>query len=178
MKSQLLFPFSLLLIGSILISSCGSSLKVPIERGKVTGDFTLQFVKKNVVLKQDQFFNLDEFGLLANGGQISKKYISATDINSAIKLFKKGKIKNYDIRITNPDYKKPYYAKIAFFNTNKNNAMDAVARYYEINIEDSYFESATRGRMALVYEYSDNKIGLVKSTKIPTWMIIMSDEPF
>ncbi|MEI9954967.1 MAG: hypothetical protein WDM90_01310 [Ferruginibacter sp.] len=153
---------------------------MPIAKGKIDGDFTIQFTKTNKTINPTEFFTLDGLGISPNSGQISNKTVRSTDINSALKLFKKQKIKNYPITITKPGYSKPYYGKIAFFNTNKKSEADAVARYYEIDIAKSYFDNATRGRMAIVYEYSKLQVGLYKAaaSKIPTWIILMSDEPF
>jgi hypothetical protein len=168
----------LILVCTFFISSCGTVLKVPIERGKIDGDFTIQFTDKNITLRPNEFFKLSELGLIANGGEIKRKTVNSTDIKSALKLFKKQRIRNYPITIVNPHYKKPYYGKIAFFNTNKVNEAEAVSRYYEIDIDGSYFDNATRGRMAIVYEYSNVRASLVKDVKVPTWIILLSDEPF
>ncbi|QDW23837.1 hypothetical protein [Pedobacter sp. KBS0701] len=175
---KLIFSMCTAVMGLTIISSCGTSLKIPINRGKIDGDFTIQFTEKNAVVKPNQFFTLAELNIEPNKGQISKTTINSTNIKTALKIFKKQKIKNYAITITKPGYAKPYYGKIAFFNTNKINEADAVARYYEIDIANSYFASATRGRMAIIYEYSDLRIGIATTSKIPTWIVLISDEPF
>ena len=160
--------------------SCGMKLKIPIERGKIAGPFSIQFLKSGKAIKTNEFFSLDELGVKANGGKINKKIMLSTDIKSAMKLFRKQKIRNYDIVINNPAYSKPYYGKIAFFNTNKKNELEAVSRYYELDISSSYFSSATRGRVAIVYEYANVHAGLIKvgeGLRVPTWIILLSDEP-
>ena len=100
-------------------SNCGTNLKIPIDKGKINGNFTITLPGRNVTIKNNEFFRLSDLGLSANSGQVKKKTILATDIKSALKLFKKQKIKNYDIRISKDGFDRPYYGKIAFFNTTK-----------------------------------------------------------
>lgn len=173
---NLLILFTLALCGS-----CGYSLRVPIDKNKLVTNAVIEFKKPAFTVKGDDTFLLSEKGLESNKIPLNKDLARVTEIKYALKAFKKQKYINYDITITSPKYGKPYYGKIAFFNTNKNNEMEAVSRYREISIDDSYFSSATRGRVAIMYEYATINAGLVKMTsgiKVPTWIILMSDEPF
>lgn len=171
------FYFATLFI--LLTTSCGYTLKVPIDKNKLVSNVTIKFNQKDLTLKQNDVFLLSEKGFESNKLKQSNELCKITEINHAIKQFKKNKYTNYDITINNSNYPKPYYGKIAFFNTNKNHEISAVARYRELSIDDSYFASATRGRVAIMYEYSENNISLIKgAAKVPTWIILMSDEPF
>ncbi|MFI5133257.1 MAG: hypothetical protein ACHQEB_02920 [Chitinophagales bacterium] len=167
---------------AILLSSCGVALKVPIDKNKLSGNFTMEIPSKNLVIKSNEYFNLAQSGLEANSPKWNAKLAKITTINYAMKAFKKNKYINYDVIIKNPNYPKPYYGKIAFLNTNKKNENSAVARYREISIDPSYFSSATNGRTAILYEYFQSTgmsiTGTVIKAKIPTWILIMSDEPF
>lgn len=160
-----------------LFSSCGS-LNVPIEKNKTENNTSITFTDKNLTVSAGEFFSLSEKGLISNTKKIM--IASTADISKVItymqKQFKKGRYISYNIKITNPRYPKPYYGKIAFFNTNKKNQLEAVSRYREIDISDSYFQSATRGRVALMYEYFKGKL-VQASVQVPTWIILMSDEP-
>ena len=162
---------------SLLFNSCGS-LNVPIEKNKTENNTSFTFSEQNFTVNAGDFFSLSEKGLRANTKKIM--IASSADMSKVIiymqKQFKKGNFIFYNITIKNPRYAKPYYGKIAFFNTNKKNQLEAVSRYREIEISDSYFQSATRGRVALMYEYFKSR--LVQTTvQVPTWVILMSDEP-
>lgn len=130
----------------------------------------------------NKYFTLSELGLEANSPAWNGKLTKITTIDYALKSFKKNKYVNYDVLIKNPNYPKPYYGKIAFVNTNKSNENAAVSRFREISIDQSYFADATRGRTAILYEYFQANGFSVSGTafraKIPTWILIMSDEPF
>ncbi len=176
---QQLFPTLLTLVIALTVNSCGFTLKVPIDKNKLTSNVTIKFNQKDLTIKQNDVFLLSEKGFESNKIKQDNSLYKITEINYAIKQFKKNKYVNYDITITNPKYAKPYYGKIAFFNTNKNHEVSAVARYRELSIDDSYFASATRGRVAIMYEYSENNVSLIRgAAKVPTWIILMSDEPF
>ncbi|HVT86756.1 MAG TPA: hypothetical protein VHD35_16240 [Chitinophagaceae bacterium] len=181
MKSKLSLVIFIVVI-TALVNSCGVSLKVPIDKNKLSGNFTMEIPSKNIVIKNNEYFNLSALGLEANSPTWNGKLARITTINYAMKAFKKNKYTNYDVIIKNPDYPKPYYGKIAFFNTNKKNESAAVSRYREISIEPVYFSDATRGRTAILYEYFEatgmSATGTVFKAKIPTWILIMSDEPF
>lgn len=168
--------FIILFFGSCFTSMKG---KVGIDRNKLVSNVEIRFVNKDITLKQDEIFYLSKLGLEANEIKLNQGSLKTTEINYILKAFKNNKYINYDIMIQSPKYKKPYYGKIAFFNTSKNKEMDAVSRYRELSIDDTYFFSATRGRVAIMYEYSSNKLGLLNpDVKLPTWIIVMSDEPF
>lgn len=163
-----------------LLSSCAAQKMVAIQRAKLIGNFNIEFVNKNITIKPDEFFKPQELGLVEN------MPTNIGTLENALNLCIKKRIKNYDIIIKNPAYPKPYYGKIAFFKTPTKNKLAAVSRYYELSIGDSYFENATRGRMGIVYEYFDVagktpglfSLGLpTAAIKVPTWFIILSDEP-
>jgi hypothetical protein len=162
-----------LALSAILFASCSPSLVVPIDKNKLITDCVIEFKDQNLTVKQNDVFLLSALGLKAN----SKVDANVTAIENAAISFKKGKVINYPITIKNSNYTKPYYGRIAFFNTSKNNEMAAVSRYREISVSNSYFDAATRGRIAIMYEYIDLNNGLGGNQKIPTWIIIMSDEP-
>ena len=164
-------------IASFFLSSCfGYALKIPINKNKLGSSFTMEFPAKSLTVKADEYFNLSDHGLEANSPGLNKKLLRLTTIDYAYKAFKKNKLKNYDVIIKNPRYAKPYYGKIAFINTSSKKESAAVSRFRDISIESSYFESATKGRTAIVYEYYE--VGGKTSVKIPTWILLMSDEPF
>lgn len=157
--------------------------KIEIQSNKLISDINIKITNKNstILLPKDVLFSLEEYGLKANNLKLSTvfKAISMTNVSGAMKEFKSGKINAYDIVITNPRFSKTYYGKIAFFNVLKANENDAVARYREISIDDSYFSSATNGRVAITYEYSAVRNGLTgNTTEVPTWVIMLSDVPF
>jgi len=175
------YALILLFLGISLLSSCFSSMKikVDIDKNKLVSNVIIKFVEKEITLKQDDIFYLSKLGLASNQIKLNTGILKITEISYILKAFKDKKYINYDVTIKSPKYQKPYYGKIAFFNTSKNKEMDAVARYRELSIEDSYFASATRGRVAIMYEYSSTAIGLLNpDVKVPTWIIVMSDEPF
>lgn len=163
--------------------SCSGMINVPINKNKIASDVKITFTNKNIEFKQNDVFNLSDLALEANskigGGNWLKHF---TDVNYTLKAFKKNEFINYDITIKSSKYAKPYYGKIAFFNTTERNSVSAVAKYREITIADEYFSSATRGRTAIMYEYAEQDFGggfagkMV--LKMPTWIILMSDEPF
>lgn len=167
----------------LFLVSCSGLIKVPINKNKIASDVKITFTDKKLEFKQNDIFNLSDLGLDANtqigGGNWLKHF---TDVNYSLKAFKKNQFINYDIVIKSPKYPKPYYGKIAFFNTTEKNSVSAVARYREIAIADEYFANATRGRTAIMYEYAEQDFGggfagkMV--LKMPTWIILMSDEPF
>jgi hypothetical protein len=155
--------------------ACTPRLKMQIDRNKVASDVTIKVLDKNLTLKPNEFFTLSETGLEANGGPIDAQLLELTKIDVALKAFKKKKYVSYDVLINNAKYSKPYYGKIAFFNASKSNATSAVTRYREITIDNNYFESATRGRVAIMYEYA--LYNGFSAWKTPTWVLLMSDEP-
>ena len=166
----------LFLFTIVIISSCGYALKVPIDKNKLGNNFTMEFKARNFTVKADETFNLSDHGLEANSPGLNKKLLRLTTIDYCYKAFKKNKLTNYDVIIRNPKYAKPYYGKIAFINTSTKKENAAVSRFRDINIESTYFESATKGRTAIVYEYYE--VGGKQSVRIPTWILLMSDEPF
>jgi hypothetical protein len=170
--------FITLYLSTILIS-CGLTFKLPIDKNKLVSNTVIKFTDKNFSISKDEIFLLSEKGLESNKIKQSMDLYNITNINWTLKKFKQNKYINYNITITNPKYPKPYFGKIAFFNTNGQNEMAAVSRYREISIDDNYFESSTRGRVAMMYEYTENNVSLIKgAAKVPTWIILMSDEPF
>jgi hypothetical protein len=167
------------IIAAFLMCSCGG-MHVSIDKNKIEGNTTIVFNDKNITIKPNQFFKLSESGLDANAKKITIGHTAVTSkvINYFLKRCKNGNITSYDITISNPNYGKPYYGKIMFFNTNKKNQLEAVSRYREISIGSEYFESATRGRIAILYEYFTRNLAMTgQSGQVPTWVIIMSDEP-
>ncbi|MEE1944972.1 hypothetical protein VRU48_07635 [Pedobacter sp. KR3-3] len=176
MNKALLLLF-MLLYG---INSFSQSAKVEIERNKLVSDITIKIENSGKELVKDKMFTLQEMGFEANspGGFSAAKVSQMTEVATAMKMFKKDKVINYDIIIKNSRYPKPFYGKIAFFNVFRKSEMDAVARYREISIDESYFTSATRGRVAITYEYATLTGAFGKTAKWPTWIIMMSDEPF
>ena len=179
MKTLKLFS-STLFTALLLFTSC-VGLKVPVNKNKLVSNVEIEFVSKNLKLKQNDIFNLSDNQLLANsslGGGNGGNWLKKMDVNYILKACKSGTFKNYDILIKSPKYSKPYYGKIAFFNVNGKESETAVARYREIAIDDTYFASATRGRTALMYEYSEHDFGIHGDLRVPTWFILMSDEPF
>ncbi len=178
MKTVKLAILGLMLIA--LVSLSCNALKTPIDKNKVVSNVEIKFVSKNLTLNQNDIFNLSETGLLSNNltfGNNGINWLQSLDINLILKGCKKGYYTNYDILIKSPKYSKPYYGKIAFFNVSNQGTESAVARYREISIDEQYFASATRGRTAIMYEYSEQKY-LNGTKRIPTWFILMSDEPF
>jgi hypothetical protein len=174
------FVFTLLSI-TFLFGACFSNMKikVDIDKNKLASNVVVKFVDKDITLKQDDVFYLSQVGLESNKIKLNHGSLKITEINYILKAFKNNNYVNYDITIKSPNYAKPYHGKIAFFNTSKNKEMDAVARYREITIDNTYFTSATRGRVAIMYEYSSTNLGLMnQNVKLPTWIIVMSDEPF
>ena len=137
----------------------------------------MEFTGKNFTVKNDEYFNLSDHGLESNSPGLNKKLLKITTIDYAYKAFKKNKLTNYNVILRNKSFTKPYYGKIAFINTSEKKESAAVSRFRDISIEASYFQSATKGRTAIVYEYYE--VGSNKnSVRIPTWILLMSDEPF
>lgn len=180
MKKVKLASISMLTSTLFFVACVG--LKVPINKNKVVSNVEIEFVSKNLKLKQNDVFNLSDNAIIANsslGGGNGGNWMKSLDVNYMLKACKKGNFINYDILIKSPNYSKPYYGKIAFFNVNGNESEAAVARYREISIDESYFSAATRGRTALMYEYAEHNFGLGHGDlRVPTWFILMSDEPF
>ncbi len=167
----------------LIFNSCGLMIKlnVPIEKNKLVGNSTFEFTKQNITVNPDEVFLLSKMGLKANGLVLSNEWVTEViKIPYATKQFKKGKFINYDVLITNPAYPKKYYGKIAFFNTFKKAEGSLVTKSREISIDEMYFDAATNGRTAIMYEYSvDNTNPLFPNatSKTPTWVLLMSDEP-
>ena len=67
---------------------------------------------------------------------------------------------------------KKIYGKIAFFNAHEDYCITANNKYYELSISDEYFANSTRGRTSISYEFNGGD-----NAKVPTWIILMSDEP-
>lgn len=179
MKKINLSSLSLSLLTLFFVSCVG--IKVPINKNKVVSNVEIKFVSKNLKLKQNDVFNLSDYEIKANsslGGGNGGNWLKKLDVNYILKACKTDKFINYDILIKSPKYSKPYYGKIAFFNVNNKESAAAVARYREIAIDDSYFTAATRGRTALMYEYAEHGFGMLGDLRVPTWFILMSDEPF
>lgn len=167
------------IIATFLICSCGG-MHVAIDKNKIEGNTTIKFNNKNLIITPNQFFTLSESGLEANSKKVTigNTAVMSKVITYFLKRCKNGNLTAYDIAINNSGYAKPYYGKIMFFNTNKKNQLEAVSRYREISIGSEYFESATRGRIAIVYEYFTRNLPLNgQSGQVPTWVILMSDEP-
>lgn len=162
------------------VNSFSQSAKVEIERNKLVSDIIIKIESTGKEIVKDKMFTLQEMGLEANsaGGFSAAKVSQMTEVSAAMKMFKKDKVINYDIVIKNNRFAKPFYGKIAFFNVFKKSEMDAVARYREISIDDTYFTSATRGRVAITYEYATLTGAFGRTAKWPTWIIMISDEPF
>lgn len=157
-----------------LLTSC--ALKVPIDKNKLASDVTIEFTSNKLAVKQGEYFLLSENGFKANTKPF---YINKGDaIQTTLKKFKKGELENYDVIIKNSKYSKPYYGKIAFFNAHKMYDMSAVSRFREISIDSQYFQNATSGRIAILYEYAQVANGYGQKFNIPTWILLMSDEPF
>lgn len=163
----------------VAISPLFAQKNSEIPSNKLVSDITIKLTANNSVLPKDVIFSLEEYGMQANAIKASMTFriMSMTSISGAMKEFNSGKIIAYDILITNPRFSKPYYGKIAFFNVLKRSENDAVARYREISIDDSYFTSATKGRVAITYEYAVIS-NSTSSVEIPTWVVMLSDVPF
>lgn len=161
------------------LTSYGQSAKVAIERNKLVSNIIIKIENTGKEIVKDKMFTLEEMGLEANspGGFSAAKVAQMTEVNTAMKMFKKDKVVNYDIVIKNDKYPKPFYGKIAFFNVFRRSEMDAVARYREISVDDTYFANATRGRVAITYEYATLTGAFGRTAKWPTWIIMLSDEP-
>lgn len=178
MKKVKLASISLVLLALATVSC--TVLKTPINKNKVVSNVEIEFVSKNLKLKQNDVFNLSDTGLVSNKlttGNQGIYWLQSLDINLILKGCKKGYYTTYDILIKSPKYSKPYYGKIAFFDVSNQGTETAVARYRELSVDEQYFASATRGRTALMYEYAEQKY-LNGTKRIPTWFILMSDEPF
>ncbi|MEI9954966.1 MAG: hypothetical protein WDM90_01305 [Ferruginibacter sp.] len=67
MKSSL-FKLYLAFLSILLVSCFGTKLSVPIEKGKIDGDFSLSLTDKNIIIKPNEFFKLSDLNLKANGG--------------------------------------------------------------------------------------------------------------
>lgn len=178
MKKVKLVNISFVLLAFVTVSC--TVLKTPIDRNKIVSNVEIQFVSKKLTFNQNDVFNLSDTGLLSNKlttGNQGIYWLQSLDINLILKGCKKGYYTTYDILIKSPKYSKPYYGKIAFFDASNQATESAVARYREISIDEQYFASATRGRTAFMYEYAEQKY-LNGTKRIPTWFILMSDEPF
>lgn len=159
---------------AMLLASC--ALHVPIDKNKVANNVTIEFPINKLKVSEGSSFSLSENSLKANTKIV---YVNKPDaIQSTLKKFKKKELINYDVTIKNPKYDKTYYGKIAFFNAHKIYDMSAVSRFREIGIEERYFQNATSGRIAILYEYAQLSNGYGKKFNIPTWILLMSDEPF
>lgn len=178
MKKVKIASISFVLLALITVSC--TVLKTPIDKNKIVSNVTIQFVSKKLTFNQNDVFNLSDTGLTSNKlttGNQGIYWLQSLDINLILKGCKKGYYTTYDILIKSPEYSKPYYGKIAFFDVSDQGTETAVARYREISVDEEYFESATRGRTAIMYEYAEQKY-LNGTKRIPTWFILMSDEPF
>lgn len=171
-------------ISILSVVSC-VGLRQPINKNKLVSDVEIKFVATNLQVKQNDVFNLSDAKLEANSsltGGNGGNWLKKLDVNYILKACKANKFINYDILIKSPKYEKAYYGKIAFFNVNNKESEAAVARYREITIDDRYLAAATRGRTALMYEYASHDFGggfMGKmDLRVPTWFIVMSDEPF
>jgi hypothetical protein len=185
---HLLFSISVL----CLVGCTSSRLPVVIEKGKIQDDVTINFTQQKISIKPDEFFTLSELGLRAGetAWQWSKEqtidqYKSFDNPRSGL-----GKIYPvYNITIKKPGYSNPYYGKILFLNASEASNTEAVARYYEIQIPNQYFENAKGGRIACVYEFSNRAsttslkapgrriVKIAGAGFSPTWIIWLSDTP-
>jgi len=178
-------------------SGCGSArLTTAIDKGKIEDNITIHLTNIREDIKPEQFFTLSQLGLKAGTKAWS---FGQNDVLNAYRKLEKDGYPSYDITIDKPGYN-TYYGRIAFLNASKNNT-DAVTRYYEIKIPDEYFERAKGGRIACVYEYSNQATGTSVGAKVtrgilavptmglstigghkgtvfnPTWIIWLSDTP-
>jgi hypothetical protein len=179
--------FTILALAALIFffNSCGGlgiALNIPIDKNKVSG-MEMKFTDLNFSVKSEENFSLSEKALKANRLKIKAFSLQMTqlvEVNYMIKSFKNNKYKNYNLEIYQEGNTKKYYGKIAFFNINKNNENSPVGKYRNINVENSFFSNATNGRTAIIYEYfKDELIASEKlNLKIPTWVLLISDEPF
>jgi hypothetical protein len=159
----------------ILLFLCGlfmsCSLKIPIDKNKLTTDVTIEFVSKNLTINKGDYFLLSENGFKASKNAF---FVDRGDpIQNLLKKFRKGDLSYYDVIIRSPNHNSVYYGKITFFNAYKAYQLNAVSRFREISIDSKYFYNATDGRIAMIYEYVEDPNGV-----LPTWILLMSDEKF
>lgn len=178
----------------ISLLSCGTAkLTTVIDKGKIDDDVTIHLTEKNITLKPDQLFSLENLNLKAGN-----KALSSDNILDQYRHLSMKDYPHYNITIDKPG-NKTYHGIIAFFNAPAG-ATDAVTRYYQLHIPESYFEKSSGGRIACVYEYSTKKTGRKLGSKItrgvlapvtlglsevgsrgkgtnPTWIIWLSDMP-
>lgn len=162
---------------SLLLSSCGLSYNVMINKNKLS-DFEMKFTNQGFTIRDGETFLLSDKNLKSNNITSMVNVRGITDINFMLKKYKKNKLTNYPVEITQSSTGKKFYGRLGFFNTSKKHENEAVSKYREISVGSEYFASATNGRTAIIYEYfvEGNAISIV-TAKIPTWVLLLSDEP-
>jgi len=174
MKKQISIICLLLVIFSFgFFKSDAQNLSVPIDKGVIAGNFSIQFVElNNVILKPNEPFSLSTLGISASHtGLVTDKDV--TTYKNRLKTL--GKHKDgcfYKVQITRPGDPVVYYGIMCFFGiTAKKAKTEAVARSYQINIPDDHFDNCKGGNVARDYEYWTYIMGI----EVPTWLLLFSD---
>ena len=182
MKKQLLF------ILCILSAQFSFAKGNYIATGKIDGDFKIEIVDKNITLEPNQIFTLEKLGLkevkvgrapMPSQGKMGKGHTAGfwalccivppillpfaamtTPHKPTAHHLNRS---SFDIVIVKPDGKK-YYAKMAFYESQKFEKRSAVSQYYSINIPSEKFKKLDDGLIDnfSVYEHGLNYI---------TWLI-------
>jgi len=171
MKKQLLF------ILCILSAQFSFAKGNYIATGKIDGDFKIEIVDKNITLEPNQIFNLQQLGLrelkVGHAPKKSKKIgkghtigwwifgaiIFPIGIPADIVFLPHSPTAHHlnkascNIVIVRPDGKR-YYAKMAFYESQKYEKGMGISQYYNISIPDEKFKKLDDGGISnfAVYE--------------------------
>jgi len=177
MKKQLILISSFLLLIFSLAGFTANAQEViragldfPIDKGVITGDFSIQFMDlDNVVLKPNTPFSLSALGISSS----TVGDAPGNDIKSFKKRLNATGLKGYHrVQITRPNDPTVYYGILCFYGTTARKAKkEAVAQSYQINIPDAYFNDCKGGNVAKQYEYWVT----ASNYRCPTWLILFSD---
>lgn len=180
------FKFTLLmfLLSTVVKTAFAQGFEVPIEKGIITGDFAITFIDKNITIKPNQYFNLAELGFKANNYPPNENGVDSKEYRRTLNGQKKGAFRMYNlykIKINRTTDTTSYFGTLCFWNTRKQSKDEAVCKYYQISIPESYFESARDGQVSKSYEwYPLRGFGIAVKEIDPgnhllTWLIFLSD---
>lgn len=156
-----------------------NALHAQLDKGIITGNFTIRFTDPNVTIKPKEEFSLSGLGLQKSllrfwfeEGRMSEYTPPELDPGQKSKFgnsFWK-KYKHYVVTIHNNNNGKDYEAVILFAECPKKQSKEPVCQSYEIKIDDALFEEANGGKIASSYEYYN--LGAASEHMIvPTWLI-------
>jgi len=163
-------PITIVVAFAFLMLQTGCTTPFKIDRGRVEDLWGLKITNelyyqkempfRPIDIQPNTFFALSSLGLKDNSPHTVSEVCNPSGYKSLYHT--------YSVEIQNPENKRKYYGRIAFFQANAGASVKAVTSYYRISFPAGKFEEATDGRIAFYYEYYDN---------FPTWILWVSDVP-